>query len=451
MKRKIKLGLSIWRHGYHVASWRLPEVPRDSMMNIWRFIDVAKAAERGKFDLVFLADVLGSHHIENDSRTKTKGHAVHKNDPLQILSAIAVHTRYIGLVATISTTYGHPYKTARAFATLDQISNGRSGWNIVTSHNLEEARNFDLEKRPEPNIRYERAQEFIDVTKGLWDSWGDDAFPVDKEAGLYVDRSKMHVLAHEGTHFKVRGPLDIVRSPQGQPVLVTAGDSDNTVTMAGKYANIVYAGQPNLDGARIFYQRIKSKAREYGREDEVFVMPGMMVYVGHTREEAQAKMDRVQDLVTPDVGYALIKPFFGDLSHLDINAPFPLDVEALKIEWINSHFSKLLLENAARDKYTIKDMYRAIARGDDWHITIAGTAKEVVDKMEEWIDSGAADGFNIQPPDTVGGVNDFIDFVIPELQRRGLFREEYEGNTLRENLGLKHPENVFFKATESVS
>ncbi|GAA5234253.1 LLM class flavin-dependent oxidoreductase [Verticiella sediminum] len=444
MRKHIKLAMSIWRHGYHVAAWRLPEVPADSMMNIRRFIDVAKAAERGKFDLVFMADVLGSHYIEDDSRSQTRGHTVVKNDPLQVLSAIATHTQKIGLVSTISTTYGAPYTTARAFATLDQISGGRSGWNIVTSYNLEEARNFGLEKPPESAERAERALEYIDVVKGLWDTWADDAFPVDKQNAVYVDRKKMHVLAHEGKHFKVRGPLDVPRSPQGQPVLVTAGDSDNAINLAGRHAHIAYAGQPVLESARKYYQRVKAKAAEHGRAHEVSVLPGIMPYVGETEAEAYAKMRKAQDLVTPAVGFALMKPFFGDLSHLNISDPFPLDVEALQLSWNTGHFSKMLQERARADKFTVEDMYKTLALGEDWHITMAGTPKRIVDKMEEWIDAGAADGFNVQPPDTPGSVNDFVDMVIPELQRRGLFRTEYEGTTLRDHLGLPRPRNVYF-------
>lgn len=439
-ERHMKLGLSIWRHGYHVAAWRLPEVPADSMMNIRRFIEVAQAAERGKFDLVFMADVLGSHYIEDESRSKTRGHTVVKNDPLQVLAAIAVSTSHIGLVSTISTTYAHPYTAARAFATLDQISGGRAGWNIVTSYNMEEARNFGLEAPADSATRYERAFEFIDVVKGLWDSWEDDAFPVDKARGVYVDRTKLHVLAHTGKHFSVRGPLDVPRSPQGQPVLITAGDSDSAKELAGRYASIAYAGQPQKHRAAAYYRAVKARAVANGRSpDDVKVLPGIMAYVGRTEAEARAKMARAQDLVLPEVGLAMLKPFFGDLSAYDVNAHMPLDVETLSSNWNKSDFSKMLIERARDEKLTIRDMYRILAVGEDWHISMAGTPEQIVDTMEEWFMEGAADGFNVQPPDTPGGVNDFVDLVIPELQRRGLFRKEYEGTTLRESLGIARP------------
>ena len=435
MARQMKLGLSMRGIGYHAAAWRHPDVPPGAALDYNYYLRNAQAAERGKFDMIFFADGIGirSRDIPEGSLCRS-GYEVAELEPITLLSAIAPMTRHIGLITTASTTYNEPFHIARKFASLDLISGGRAGWNVVTSWSEAEAQNFNRERHLDYATRYDRAKECLEVVLGLWDSWDDDAFVFDKAAGRYYDPAKLHVLNHKGRHFSVRGPLNVGRSPQGHPVIVQAGASEQGREMAGARAEIVYTLQFALDGAKAYYDSVKSYLAKFGRSaEDMKIMPGFTPIVGRTRGEAQAKFDRLQELVEPLVGLQRIAPDFGDLSGYPLDGPVPEatgDVE-LKSTAVQ------IRERARRENLTIRQLCLAVVGGRAFREI--GTGADIADKMQEWFEAGAADGFNITPTVLPEGIDDFVELVVPELQRRGLFRTEYEGRTLRENLGLRHP------------
>jgi FMN-dependent oxidoreductase (nitrilotriacetate monooxygenase family) len=358
---------------------------------------------------------------------------------LTLLSALSVVTSHIGLVATVSTTFNEPYNVARKFASLDHLSGGRSGWNLVTSSTESEALNFSFERHPEHSERYERAKEFYDVVAGLWDSWEDDAFLRDKESGVYFDQDKLHVLNHRGKHFQVRGPLNVARSPQGWPVVVQAGASEAGKELAAQTAEVIFVAHQTLEEAQTFYRDIKSRLARYGRQPEhLKIMPGIFPVIGRTEEEAREKFDALQDLIHPTVGLSLLTNMSGgvDLSQYPVDGPFP------ELPETNGGKSRqrLLLDLARRENLTIRDLYLRIA-GARGHQQVIGTPKSIADQLQQWFEEEGADGFNIMSPWLPGGLSEFADLVVPELQRRGLFRTEYEGRTLRDNLGLPRPVN----------
>jgi N-acetyl-S-(2-succino)cysteine monooxygenase len=362
-------------------------------------------------------------------------------EPLTLLSALSAVTEHIGLVATASTTYNEPYHLARKFASLDHLSGGRAGWNIVTSSQDAEARNFNRDHHMDHALRYERAREFVRVTTGLWDSWDDDAFLRDKESGVYVDPDKVHVLNHKDKHFSVRGPLNVARPVQGYPVLVQAGASEDGQDFAAQAAEVIFTAQPTLAEAQAFYAGIKGRLAKYGRSpDQLKIMPGIFAVVGQTEQEAKEKYDQLQDLIDPIVGLSLLSGLVGnvDLSGYPLDGPLPELPETNN----NKSRLKLVQDLAGREKLTIRQLYLAVA-GARGHRTIWGTPVQIADQLEEWFINDAADGFNIMPPYLPGGLDDFVELVVPELRRRGLFRTEYEGRTLRENLGLIRPTSQF--------
>jgi FMN-dependent oxidoreductase (nitrilotriacetate monooxygenase family) len=433
-RSRIALGLSMRQLGYHAGGWRHPDVPAGGAMDIDYFVNVARTAEHGLFDMVFLADGVALRQRDEPAGSLCRSNQNVELEPLTLLSAVAMMTRHIGLVATASTTYNEPYHIARKFASLDHISHGRAGWNVVTSWSEAEAKNFSRERHLEYDVRYDRAAEFVEVVKGLWDSWDADAFVHDKASGLFYDPAKMHTLGHKGRHFSVQGPLTVARTPQGHPVIVQAGASEQGQEIAAASADIVFVAQTELKGAQDYYASVKSRLAKYRRSaDHLKIMPGLLPIVGRTAAEAHAKHQQLQDLIHPLVGLAHVYGPMGDLSGYPIDGPVPDPIDPEMRSRAN-----VLLELARRENMTIRQLYLAASSGRG-HRSVIGTPAQIVDSIEEWVGGRAADGFNIIPTHLPGGIEDFVELVVPELQRRGLFRTEYEGRTLRENLGLPQP------------
>jgi FMN-dependent oxidoreductase (nitrilotriacetate monooxygenase family) len=434
--RQMRLGLSMRYHGYHLAGWRHPDVPAAGTLDFRYYLRTARLAEQAKFDMVFLADGIGVRARDEPAGSLCRSPQNVELEPLTLLAAIAGSTDRIGLVATASTTYNEPFHIARKYASIDHISGGRAGWNIVTSWSDEEARNFGRDKHLDYETRYERAEEFVRVVTGLWDSWEDDAFVRDKESGLYYEPDKLHVLNHKGKHFAVRGPLSSARTPQGRPLLVQAGAAEQGQAIAGAYADVVYAMPFDLPSAQTYYEAIKSRAVAHGRtRDAVKVLPGFTPYVGRTEAEAREKYDEMRRLTHPKVGLAILFNSLGDLSAYPVDGPVPEPSGDMRIRSVGN----AQIELARSRNMSIRELYEMMAAGNGGRVLI-GTAAQIADDMQQWFEEGGADGFNICPSHLPGGLEDFASLVIPELQRRGLFRTEYEGSTLRENLGL--PPNV---------
>ncbi len=442
-RRQMRLGLSVASVGYHYTAWRLPEVSSVGAMDLQHHIRAAQIAERGRMDFLFLADWASLMNLDDPRIARDREHAQLKMDPTLVVAALAAVTERVGFVPTASTTYNHPYNFARRMASIDHISGGRLGWNMVTGFNPEEAYNFSHDKPVASDVRHARAGEFIEVVRGLFDSWDEDALLRDKTSGIYFDRSKVHFLDYQGEHFRVRGPLDVERPPQGMLPIVTAGVSDNAMELAARFADISYGGQPNVEAARTYYSTVKGKLAKYGRsEDEMLMMPGIQCYLGRTQSEAEDKFARIQALLDPKVGIGhLILNHFPDLSGLALDAPVPdlamaTDMMEHRISGREPELTLALIRRAKAEKLTLRQLFD-VAMCGFWSLGLIGTPGTIADTMEEWFTTGAADGFNIQPPYMPAGAEDFVELVIPELQRRGLFRTEYEGRTLRENLGLR--------------
>ncbi len=430
-KRQIRLGVSMIGLGYHLAAWRHPDAPAGGNMELQHFVRVTQAAERGLFDMAFLADGVGIRFHDEPAGALCRTSKNVQFEPLTLLSALAMVTQRVGLVATASTTYNEPYHVARKFASLDHISGGRAGWNVVTSVTDMEAQNFNRDKAPGYDVRYDRAAEFVEVVQGLWESWEDDAFIRDKASGLNYDPARLHVLDHRGPHFQVRGPLNVARTPQGAPVIVQAGASEQGRELAAATADVVYAAAPTLADAQAYYRDVKRRMARYGRDpDQLKIMPGLMAVPGRTRQEAQDRYDILQDRVHPLVGLAAIANYLGDLSDHDLDGPVPEPTNRR----MHSR-AQIFLDIARRGNLTIRQLYLSIAGGNG-HRLVIGTPADIADAMEDWFHQDAADGFNILPPWLPGGLEDVVDMVVPELQRRGLYRTQYEATTLRGNLGV---------------
>jgi FMN-dependent oxidoreductase (nitrilotriacetate monooxygenase family) len=430
MKRQIKLGLSMRYLGYHDAAWRHPEVDPDASSKYSHFLHCTRRAEEGLFDMVFFADGIGVRANDEPPGSLSHNNRNVELEPLTLLSALAPMTSHIGLVTTASTTYNEPFHIARKFASLDHISGGRAGWNIVTSWSEQEAWNFSREKHLDYETRYERAQEFVEVVTGLWESWEPDAFVHDKATGQFYDPAKLHVLNHKGRHFQVRGPLNAKPTPQGRPILVQAGANPSGQEIAGAYADVVYSSALDIGPAKSYYASVKNHVAVAGRNPaHCLIMPGLVPIVGRTRQEAADKFEQLQQLIDPLVGLAQIYVQMGDLSGYDLDGPVPEPVNApvksLAYKW---------WEKAKAEGMTIRQFYTEHAGGGGYRLV--GTAADIADGIEEWIDAEAADGFNLTPTHLPHGIDDFVEHVVPELQRRGIFRTRYEGKTLRENLGL---------------
>jgi FMN-dependent oxidoreductase (nitrilotriacetate monooxygenase family) len=422
----------------HTAWWRYPGAYPDANFNLRHLIRFAQTLERGRFDAFFMADHLAVLNMPMAALKRSA--TVTSFDPLTLLPALAMVTEHLGLIATASTTFEPPYLIARRFASLDHISGGRAGWNLVTTSNPDAALNFGLTEHMEHGERYRRAREFFDVVTGLWDSWADDAFIRDVESGVYFDPERLHVLDHHGEFFSVRGPLNIARPIQGWPVIVQAGASEAGRQIAAETAEVIFASGGKLADARSFYADVKGRMEVLGRSrDHLKILPGALVVVGESAAEAHEKRARLDSLVHPDSGISSLSIALGqDASGFDLDGSLP--------EIPESNASKSgrqrTLERARRDNLTVRELARIA--GSYGGLALVGTPRMIADEMEEWLYSDACDGFNIMFPYVPGGLDDFVGQVVPELQQRGLFRREYEGKTLRENLGLPRPENRFF-------
>ncbi|MBB3811383.1 LLM class flavin-dependent oxidoreductase [Pseudochelatococcus contaminans] len=439
----LKLGAFYHEGGHHVAAWRHEQ--SDIGEGVESLVSFAKKAEAAKFDAVFLADGV-SVRLKYPEAASHKAHSgVRQFEPITLLSALATVTDRIGLVATASTSFSDPYNLARQFASLDHLSHGRAGWNLVTSGDLESAYNFGHDKPIDHASRYERAEEFADVVLGLWDSWDDDAFLRDRQSGQYFDPAKLHPLAHKGRHFSVKGPLNIPRSPQGHPVVVQAGSSEPGKELAARTAELIFTAQQTLEEAVAFYADVKGRLAKYGRlPEDLKILPGVNAVIGATEAEAKEKFEELQSLIDTRVGLALVSEHLGgvDLRGYSPDDPVPV------LEETNGSKSRQVLvsELARRENLTIRQLYLRIA-GARGHWQLVGTPEQIADQLEERFINYGADGFNVMPPLLPGSLDDFIALVLPELRRRNLFRTEYEGRTLRENLGLRRPPNRFAQAT----
>ena len=438
--RQLHLGAFMRPVSIHTAAWRYPGGFPDANFNFDHYKRFVQTLERGRFDAFFMADHLAVLNMPMAALQRSA--TVSSFDPLTLLPALATVTEHLGLLATASTTYNDPYHVARKFASLDHISGGRAGWNVVTSANPHEAMNFGHEEHMEHDERYRRATEFFDVVTGLWDSWADDAFIRDVETGIYFDSNKMHVLDHKGEYLSVRGPLNVARPVQGWPVIVQAGASDAGRQFAAERSELIFSSANNLSAAQAYYADVKKRAAAAGRSAELLtVLPGCFVIVGDTEAEARAKKTKLDSLVHPDSGLATLSVLLGhDVSAMDLDAPLP------EIPESNASRSsrKRLVEMSANENKTVRELAQYVG-GSFGTLEMVGTATQIADQMEQWFVEGGSDGFNIMFPYLPAGLDEFVDMVVPELQRRGLFRREYEGKTLRENLGLPRPENQFFR------
>jgi FMN-dependent oxidoreductase (nitrilotriacetate monooxygenase family) len=436
--RQLRLGAFMRPATIHTGAWRYPGAYPDANFNLAHTKRFVQTLERGKFDAFFMADHLAVLNLPPDALRRS--HTVTSFEPFTLLSHLAAVTENIGLVATGSTTFDEPYHVARRFASLDHLSGGRAGWNIVTTSNPDAALNFGLDDHMEHSERYRRAREFYDVVTGLWDSWADDAFIRDAKSGIFFDPEKLHVLDHKGKYFSVRGPLNIARPVQGWPVIVQAGASESGRQLAAETAEAVFTAQSSLEVGRAFYADVKGRAEKAGRSrDDLKILPACFVLVGDTVEEAQAKRAKLDSLVHYANAIGSLSIALGhDASKFDPDGPLP--------EIPESNASKSGRERAIalarRENLTVRQLAQRL--GGYSGLAMVGTPNTIADEMEEWLTTEGSDGFTVMFPYLPGGLDDFVERVVPELQRRGIFRREYEGKTLRENLGLKRPENRFF-------
>jgi N-acetyl-S-(2-succino)cysteine monooxygenase len=435
-QEKMSLGAFFHPTGNHVAAWLHPGSQIDAGTNFEHYVRIAQTAEAAKFDLMFLADAVATRNGRLDALRRWPQYMCFF-EPITLLSGIAAVTRRLGLVATATTSYNEPFHIARKFASLDHISHGRAGWNMVTSSNTSESFNFGRDRHYDHDFKYDRATEFVNVVKGLWDSWDDDAFQRDRASGIYFDPEKLHHLNHRGNHFQVRGPLQQARPPQGYPVLAQAGNSTDFKNMAAQHAEIIFTSQNDLARAQVFYKELKAAVRQHGRtEQSQKIMPGLSPIVGQTEKEARERFEYLQSLIHPDVGREVLSNDFGniDLSKIGVDQPFP---EEMIAPAYTEKFRKTVAMTG-EERPTLRQMYAAYgsARGQR---PLIGSASQIADEMARWFNGYGGDGFLIHPAYLPEGLDDFCRLVIPELQTRGLFREDYEGETLRENMRLERP------------
>ena len=427
MKSGMHFGVFVLGTGNHTAGWRYPgaDASFEDLSVVQR---IANIAERGLFDFLFVGDGLAASLDNHPSYTV-------RLEPLTMLAAIAVTTQYVGLGATMSTTYSEPFTVARVFSSLDHISNGRAAWNAVTTASSASGGNFGR-VHPDHEQRYARAEEFVQVVRGLWDCWDDDAIIADRSTGRFIDKTKVRSLEHEGKFFSVKGPLNGGRSPQGQPIIIQAGGSDRGQNLAARTADVVFSVVQDFDEAKTAYVQFKERVRKFGRSpDEVTVLPGVMPVVGRTDADALDILNTLQSYVNSTEGLAMLSSRLGqDLSRFDFNAPVP----DIPLPSTSHGFARTMLSAARRNNMTLRDLYNltAAARG---HWVLCGSPVTIADTLERWFVEGAADGFNIMPAYFPGAFDDFVDLVVPELQRRGLYRKAYSGRTLRDHLGLRRP------------
>ncbi|MGW4980932.1 LLM class flavin-dependent oxidoreductase [Streptomyces mirabilis] len=438
MTRRLHLNAFLMNTGHHEASWRLPQSDPYAHVELAHYVELARIAERGTFDSLFLAD---GPQLWSNLAQRPAGAL----EPLTLLTALATATEHIGLIATASTSYNSPYNLARKFASLDIISGGRAGWNIVTTAGAEAARNFGLDAEPAHAERYARAAEFLDVSLKLWDSWEDDAIVADKAAGVWGDDAKIHPPRHQGTYFSVEGALNVPRSPQGYPLLVQAGSSEDGKTFAARYAEAVFTAQQTLADAQAFYADLKSRTAAAGRDPEhIKVLPGIVPVLGSTEAEARANEQVLEDHIVYTHGVARLEHLLQlEPGTLELDAQLPADLPPEDvIEGAKSRYT-LVVELARRERLTVRQLIGRLGGGRG-HLTFAGTPEQVADAIEEWFTRGAADGFNIMPAVLPSGLGLFVDHVVPILRARGLLRTEYgPRRTLRERYGLPRPANQY--------
>ncbi|MGW4535266.1 LLM class flavin-dependent oxidoreductase [Nocardia sp. NPDC004340] len=422
--------------GHHEAAWRHPRTREHQVLEVGHFQELGRIAERGRLDSVFFADGLAVG-------PRIKRNALAVFEPVTLLAAIATATEHVGLIATASTSYNEPFNLARKFASLDHISGGRAGWNIVTSGSEDEAFNFGFDAIPEHARRYERAEEFVDLAVQLWDSWESDAVVLDPETGVFADPDKVHTLDYRGERFRVRGPLNSPRSPQGRPLLVQAGSSESGKEFAARHAEAVFTAQRTLAEGQAFYRDLKARLPKYGRSaDDLKVLPGLVPFIAGTEAEARALEQEFTDLISPDYALRQLSTLLGvDLTEHALDAPLPPLPPESEIEGGKSRFT-LVKELAEKEELTVRQLIGKLGGGRG-HRTLAGTPEQIADDLQTWFEQGAADGFNIMPPYLPGGLEDFVDQVVPILQQRGLFRTEYTATTLRGHYGLAPVESQF--------
>ncbi|GLK88570.1 LLM class flavin-dependent oxidoreductase [Pseudomonas turukhanskensis] len=438
---RLRLGAFLSGSGAHTGAWRHPLADADASLNVQRYQRYAQTLERGRFDALFLNDNVSVGELAPE--VLARGPYSLRWDPLILLPALAMVTRHIGLIATANTSYNQPYNVARSFASLDQLSNGRAGWNLVTA--LVGAENFNHDQPLAHAERYARAEEFLDVVTGLWDSWADDAFVLDKPSGAWLDVERMHVLNHRGRHFQVQGPMNAPRPVQGWPVIAQAGSSEAGRELAARSAELVFTAQQTLGEAQAFYQDVHGRMARYGRApDTLKVFPGVSPIVGRTASEAEEKHQQLLELVDPHSALKQLSFLLDlgiDLAALPLEAPVPLPEQPASTERHKSR-QQLVLDLIRRQRPTVGQLLRTLGAGG--HRLVVGTPGQIVDELAAWYHEGAADGFNILFTHLPGGVDDFVELVVPQLQRQRLFREDYEGATLRENLGLRRVANRHF-------
>ena len=443
-RRQLKLGAFLSVPGNHLAGWRHPDAVTTSDMDWKMYLHLAQVAEAAKFDTIFFQDtaaVNGSRALARGDTSKAKLSRTVKLEPTAVLAAMAALTTHIGLIATATTTYNEPYNIARRFAAIDQISEGRAGWNLVTSQIEDESENFGFDAHMDHAQRYARASEFYDVVVGLWDSWEEGGLLRDKASGVYMDRSKVHFLDHDGPNFKVRGPLNIPGSPQGRPVVAQAGSSEAGRELAAKTADVIFTAQTELGQAKAFYADVKGRSETYGRSpDDIKIMPGITPVLGRTEAEAREKYEELQALLPDDVALQALSHISGGLDLRD----YPLDGPLPDLPPSNAAKARqeLVVRTARERGMTLRQIARHTAAGTG-HRVLVGTAEYMADELETWLKQDAADGFNVICNHYPVPFEDFAHQVVPELQRRGVFRTEYAGTTLRENLGLRVPVNRY--------
>ena len=435
-QRKMRIGVFLSGSGGNMASWRHPNAVPDGAVNLGYYKGMTRTAEEAKLDFAFFGD--GLYNSE-----KSHPNFLVRLEPLTLLAALSMVTTHIGLAATLSTTYSDPYTVARQFSSIDHLSDGRAGWNIVTSPLEGSAANYSKPEHPQHDLRYRMAGEFVEITKGLWDSWEDDAFIRDKESGVFIDPSKMHRLDHKGEFYSVQGPLNISRSKQGSPVLIQAGSSEAGRGFAAKIADAIFTGQSTSSDAAGFYKDIKTRAEESGRDPrQVLILPGCSPVVGDTHEEAAAKYQEIANLVVIDDALNYLGRYFNDIdfSPYDLDEPFPDLGDFGRNGWEST--TDRIKQVAKEERLTLREM---ALRSTTPRNEFIGTPTQVADSMQKWFENGAADGFMLVPSVLPQGFNDFVEHVLPILKERGLFRTEYEADTLRGNLGLPKPENRYAK------
>lgn len=435
--RQMSIGMNILGHGGHAAAWRLGEVDPRACMDVGYYQNIARISERGTLDAIFLAD---GPALGGDVESQPAG----RLEPTVLLSAVALATTHIGVIATCSSSYNSPFNLARRLQSMDHISGGRAAWNVVTNAGDAAAQNFGLAGAPIHADRYGRADEFVDVVFKLWDSWEDDAIVADRENGRFADPAKVHRIDHEGAHFRVSGPLNVSRSPQGRPVVVQAGSSEGGKALGSRWADAIFTTQTTLPDGIAFYDEMKARARGWGRNPEhLKIMPGLSTVIGSTEEEAQRRCDAL-DAFQGESGLAgqIAQRIGVPVSDLDLDAPLPFEKLGNVVDYERgSHgFFEAQVNLARRENLTVRQLSRRIRSG---HRLVVGSPEQVADTLEEWFRAGAADGFNLMPDMFPSGAEIFVDEVVPILRKRGLFRHEYTGTTLRHHLGLPHPDNRY--------